>query len=168
MDAWMNDLVDGCVYVLCVCLYVCRMLRMYGCECVRVIRWLPCGEELRSWVYKQGVAERSGAAPNQAIQLRWMQSLTKSLYMLFKGWLAIAWWRPAEPRTRNYFTIDQFWKQSVLVLTGAQPRKPHGVDFVAIIEFQFGVAYLLYISINMTAFEYTSEYVSCHILCLYM
>ena len=35
MDAWMNGLVDGYVTVLCVCLYACMVLRMYGCARAR-------------------------------------------------------------------------------------------------------------------------------------
>ena len=103
MDAWMNGLVDGYVNVLCVCLYACMMLRMYGCArargcvcvcvsvCVRVrVPVRVCNPvaitRLRIKImsfFKQGVQSTVETAPNEAIHFCWKQSLIKSVYLLF-------------------------------------------------------------------------------------
>jgi hypothetical protein len=76
-------------------------------------------------------------APNEAIHCCWKQSLINSAYLLFKYWFSISWWRPAKPRTGTHFHSWLVLKQYVLALTGFRPRKPQGVDFVTIINFQF-------------------------------
>ena len=76
-------------------------------------------------------------APNEAIHCCWKQSLINSVYLLFKYWFSISWWRPAKPRTGTHFHSWLVLEQYVLALTGFRPRKPQGVDFVTIIKFQF-------------------------------